>query len=150
MSKVIITRADGGISIMQLIGAAVAAEEVAKWAEVHGAPVDWAEVPDDTALPERDFRGAWAFNPRTNKISIDMDKAVEIRRDQLREDRAKLFEKLDVESLRALENGDAKKQAELAAEKQRLRDLPADPRLAAATLPDHLREVTVSVETVDQ
>jgi hypothetical protein len=57
-------------------------------------------------------------------ITINFDKAVNITKDRLRAERAPLLQKLDVDYQRADEAADAVKKAEVAAEKQRLRDLP--------------------------
>ena len=56
-------------------------------------------------------------------IKINFDKAKAITKDRLRLERAPLLQKLDVEYQRADEDADATKKAEVAAEKQRLRDI---------------------------
>ena len=56
-------------------------------------------------------------------IKINFDKAKAITKDRLRLERAPLLQKLDVEYQRADEAADATKKAEVAAEKQRLRDI---------------------------
>lgn len=150
--KVIITRSGGsGISVMHLIEGADPAEEVGKWAGIHGQPLDWTVVPDSFVLPDdREFRGAWEFDHRKKRISINLEKARDIRRDQLRAERVELFERLDIAYGRADEAGDAAAKKEVAAERQRLRDITNDPRLDAATQLEHLREVTISVTQDDQ
>jgi len=72
-------------------------------------------------------------------IFTDMTKAREIKRDQLRAERKPLLEKLDVEFMRAQEQGDQTKADEIAAKKQALRDVTADPAIDAATTPDELK-----------
>jgi hypothetical protein len=52
--------------------------------------------------------------------------------------REPLLAALDVEFMRAVERGDQAEQARMAIEKQRLRDLPNDPRLTAAKTPAEL------------
>lgn len=74
-------------------------------------------------------------------ISVDMAKARSIWRDRIREARAARLAELDVAFVRAVEAGDAARQAEIAATKQALRDAPADPRIDAATTPEALRQV---------
>lgn len=64
-------------------------------------------------------------------ISINIDKAKGIKRDQFRAARKPLLEALDVAFVRALEQGDTEAQASIAAQKQALRDvtkvaLPSD------------------------
>jgi protein-tyrosine-phosphatase len=56
-------------------------------------------------------------------IKFNVDKAKEIQKDQMRAARKPLLEKLDVDYIVALERGDTAKVAEVAAEKQALRDV---------------------------
>lgn len=56
-------------------------------------------------------------------IKINLDKAKEIKKDMLRVDRKPLLEALDVQMMRAIEEGDSFKQAEIAEKKQALRDI---------------------------
>lgn len=74
-------------------------------------------------------------------IKINMTKAVEIKKDIIRAERAPILDSLDVEFMRAVEAGDAKKQAEIAAKKQALRDATKDPAIAAAKTPEELKAV---------
>jgi len=78
-------------------------------------------------------------------ITVDMTKAREIKRDQLRAERKPLLEQLDVEFMRAQEAGDTQKQALISDKKQSLRDVTADPAIDAATTPDELKAVRPSV-----
>jgi fibronectin type 3 domain-containing protein len=78
-------------------------------------------------------------------IKINMTKAREIKRDQLRAERKPLLEQLDVEFMRAQEQGDQAKADEIAAKKQALRDVTADPAIDAATTPDELKAVRPDV-----
>lgn len=66
-------------------------------------------------------------------IKINMDKAREIRKDQLRAIRAPLLADLDVKFMRAIESQDTELQAQIAAQKQELRDVTKDPAIAEAT-----------------
>jgi len=74
-------------------------------------------------------------------ITVNMDKAREIKKDQIREARKPMLESLDVAYMRAVETGDTTQQAQIAAEKQVLRDATADPAIAAATTPEELAAV---------
>jgi len=76
-------------------------------------------------------------------ITVDMNKAREIKRDQLRAERKPILEALDVAYMRAQEAGDTAKQDAIAADKQALRDATADPAIDAATTPDELKAVTL-------
>lgn len=78
-------------------------------------------------------------------ISIDMDKAREIHRENIRRDRAPLMAALDVAYQRADEAGDSAAKADVVARKKVLRDLPADPRIDAAQTADDLLSVAIPV-----
>lgn len=56
-------------------------------------------------------------------IKVNIEKAQDITKDRLRAERTPLLAALDVDYLRATEQGDAARQATIAAEKQRLRDV---------------------------
>lgn len=117
---------------------------VAKWAETEDAfvarirdkdvPADATDVQivEAAAIPaDRTFRNAWKAG--VGIITHDMDKAREIHKDNLRRMRAPRLAALDVAYQRADESGDIAEKQRIAAEKQKLRDVTADPRIAAAT-----------------
>lgn len=93
-----------------------------------------AEVPTDRA-----FRAAWRDGGKS--IDIDMDHAREITRDRLRKERTPLLADLDIQALRAMEVGDKGKLAEVAAEKQRLRDITTHADLELAQTPEALKMI---------
>ena len=68
-----------------------------------------------------------------------MTKAVEIKKEMVRQERAPLLAQLDVEFMRAVEAGDTAKQAEIATKKQALRDATKDPIILNATTPEELK-----------
>ena len=74
-------------------------------------------------------------------ITVNMTKAVEIKKDMIRAERDPKLAALDVEFMRAVEAGDTAKQAEISTKKQALRDATDDPAIAAATTPDELKAV---------
>lgn len=74
-------------------------------------------------------------------ITVNMDKAREIKKDMIRAERAPMLEALDVAFMRAVESGDTTQQAQIAAEKQALRDATDDPAIAAASTPEELAAV---------
>jgi len=74
-------------------------------------------------------------------ITVNMTKAVEIKKDMIRAEREPKLAALDVEFMRAVEAGDTAKQAEISTKKQALRDATDDPAIAAATTPDELKAV---------
>lgn len=74
-------------------------------------------------------------------ITVNMDKAREIKKDMIRAERKPKLEALDVEFMRAVEQDDTDAQATIAAKKQALRDATDDPAIANATTPDELKAV---------
>ena len=88
------------------------------------------------------FRNAWdADFDNYSGVFVDMDKARVIAEDMIREERAKAFEILDVEYMRASESQDTEKMAEIVAVKQVLRDLPASPAIQEAKTPEELKQL---------
>lgn len=73
------------------------------------------------------------------RITINMQKAVEIKKDLIRAERAPILAALDIEMMRAIESGDTAKQAEIGAKKQALRDATTDPAVVNATTPEELK-----------
>jgi hypothetical protein len=100
---------------------------------------------DESLLPsDRHFRNAWTDDLDTNTVDIDINKAKEIQKDVLRQLRAPKLTALDVEVMKAIEQGNNDKVAELAAVKQQLRDvtklaLPNDVEELKAFIPDCLK-----------
>lgn len=72
-------------------------------------------------------------------IVVNMQKAKEIKKEMIRVQRKPMLEELDVQMLRAIEQGDTVKQTEIAAKKQALRDATADSCIANAKTPDELK-----------
>ena len=140
----ILHRADGGVSILRPIDGEDIAEEIAKWEA--SAPPEWlpatsiqaeeADIPGD-----RTWRDAWAM--QGGKIDVAIDKAKEVQKARLRAEREPKLAALDVQYMRAIEAKDNKLAAEIAAKKQALRDITADPRIAAATTTQELAAVTL-------
>ena len=93
--------------------------------------VDWADVPQD-----RTFRNAWLVD-----LTVDMTKAREIHRDRLRAMRVPLLQALDTEYLRADERADLIAKQTIAAKKQALREVTADPAIDSAKSPDELKRM---------
>jgi len=75
-------------------------------------------------------------------IVVNMQKALEIKKDLVRRERAPLLAALDIEMMRALESGDTAKQEEIKQKKQALRDATTDPVLTQATTPEELKAAT--------
>jgi chromosome condensin MukBEF ATPase and DNA-binding subunit MukB len=74
-------------------------------------------------------------------ITINMNKAIDVSKDRIRAKRASVLEALDVQYIRALEANLKTKAKEIAAEKQRLRDLTNDEALNTAHNVDQLKAV---------
>lgn len=102
-----------------------------------------AEVPTD-----RSFRAAWRDSGKS--IDIDMDHAKAITRDRLRKERAPLLADLDVQAIRAVETDDKAKLLEVAAEKQRLRDITALPGIEAAATPEELKAISAEASNTER
>lgn len=105
---------------------------------INGQLVDGSLAPKD-----RTFRDAWQLEG--DAITVDMDKAREIHLDRLRTERKPLLEALDVKYQRADEVGDADAKADVVAQKQALRGITDDARIADASTPDELNALTLDV-----
>lgn len=97
-----------------------------------------ADVPSD-----RTYRDAWKRGVGPQKIDHDMVKAREIHRNHMRRARAPLMEALDVEVMRKVEAGQPV--GPLAAQKQALRDVTADPAIDNAQDVASLKQVWPAV-----
>ena len=99
----------------------------------------------DTAsltLPtDRTFRNAWVFGD-ADVVEVDMPKAQEIFKDNLRRERQPLLAALDVEYMKAMERGEDT--TAIVAQKVALRDITADARIASATTPEQLGAMDVA------
>lgn len=94
---------------------------------------------DYTVTGYRQFREAWQVDTDTAVISVNLEKAKEIWRDKIRQDRKDKLAALDTAYMRALEAGSDTTQ--IVADKQVLRDAPSHPDIAAATTVEELVEV---------
>lgn len=158
---VAVTRVDGGVTVMRVVTTEYQADDTPRWtvdptpAYIDGlivkhnwqgpqAPVSWRLVPNDYVDETTDsgFRDAWR-DGGTARPEVRMDRARDIHRDRLRAMRAERFAVLDAEYLQADERGDPSAKREIAQEKQRWRDAPADPRIEAADTVADLVAVTL-------
>lgn len=101
--------------------------------------IGWARVTPESLPVDRTFRGAWGHDGAN--IFVDMERAREIYRSRVRQDRAPKLAKLDVEYQRADERGDAQSKLDIASQKQKLRDAPSDVRITAASTPEELNAI---------
>ena len=79
--------------------------------------INLADIPND-----REFRDAWVIGDKT--VNIEVTRARDCIRNKLRELRTPIFQKLDEEFMRAVEDNDTASIATIKAKKQALRDLP--------------------------
>ena len=93
-----------------------------------------------TVPTDRTFQGAWQYNG--NAVEIDMSKARDIHKDNLRAERAPRLEALDVDYMKALEAGSGAE--EIAAKKKTLRDITADAKIANAADADALKALDLA------
>jgi len=93
-----------------------------------------------TVPADRTFRAAWQFNG--DAIEVDMGAARDIQKDKLRAERKPRLDALDVDFMQALETGASTTQ--IAADKQALRDITDDARIAAASTPDALKALDLA------
>ena len=149
-TAIAITFANGSLGIMRFVtndyrgiqreatSEAIAAE-IAKSA-FDSPPVSWRLIANEAEIPaDRRFRNAW--RDTAGKLAVAMPLAREIHREYLRALRAPKLAALDTEYMRADEAGDAAAKARIAAQKQALRDVTADPAIEAAKTPEALAAV---------
>lgn len=145
MRKIIYTRSDGGVSVVNLPSEATD-EDFAKELEMVKAerqPADTPVIVEDPRPASRYFRNAWGRNG--NRIAVDMSRARAIKTDHIRVERAKVLPPngmgaLDVELRDAMLDGNAFEIARLRTVIQQWRDLPAtiQPDLEAISTPEAL------------
>ena len=81
-------------------------------------------IMNKTDLPtDYTYFSAWTYNEETNQLGIDILKAKEQQKNNIRMVRKLLLEKEDVIFMRSLENGDTAEQQASVARKQVLRDM---------------------------
>ena len=114
------------------------------------AGATFTEMPPGWEPPaDREFRNAWRGRPTAESVAhveeptihVDMPHARQIWRDKLRRKRIAKLTALDAEYMRADEASDQQEKRRIAAKKQALRDLPADPDIEAAKTPEALKAV---------
>ena len=98
--------------------------------------IDKADIPAD-----RSYRNAW--RDRGDGVEHDMTHAREMHKDKLRRERGPKLDALDVEYQRADEQGNNQLKQQIAQQKQALRDITKDPRIAAAQTIDELKQIVI-------
>ncbi len=138
MKRIIYTQADGSVAVVTpVINTHPVRENITEDDALHRA---WDRLPPDAVDPQvidesliptdRTFRDAWKVV--AGGVDHDMTKAREIHKARLRVMRVPKLAQLDTEYMRADEDGDAAKKAEIVSKKQALRDVTAHPDIAAA------------------
>lgn len=97
------------------------------------------EVDEDHIPVDLTFREAWVL--KDAKPTVDMQRARDVQRARLREQRAPLLAGLDVEWSRAMAKGDARAAQEIETKRQTLRDVTTDPAIDAAQTPAALKAI---------
>jgi len=132
MSKVIIYEGSDGLAVVS----------PASHLDIHKVAADLVplntefKVIDDSQLPDYpEFWGAWTID-----CKIDIKKAKEIWRNKMRVVRNARLKELDIEWMRAMENGESKVAASIAAKKQMLRDITEREDLKKLRTIDKIKE----------
>jgi hypothetical protein len=103
--------------------------------------VEYAIVPTTKIPNDRYFRAAWVLVGAD--IAIDMPRAREIHRTNIRLARDPKLATLDIEFQRCLEYGEDT--SAIVAQKEALRDAPQDPAIDTAATPEELKAVWPAV-----
>jgi hypothetical protein len=90
---------------------------------------------------DRSFRAAWTDEAPGEQLDVDMPKAQVIHMDAIRTDRNKKLQALDLDYTKASEAGNTTLMADVATQKQVLRDLPTTFDLSGATNANELKSL---------
>ena len=101
------------------------------------------KIMDEHELPSDDYMYFEAWKLIENDIQVDIEKAKDIHRKNLRQQRIERFTALDIQFMRAIEENDIVAQQEIAAKKQKLRNIPSHTAISNATNTIQLRELTL-------
>jgi len=103
--------------------------------------LSWRVIPERDVPTDRDYRDA--CEDVSGKIVHNMAKARECCRNLLRHERAGKWPELDGKWMRAAGQGKKAEQDAAEAERQKWRDVPADPRIDAAQSVAELKQIKV-------
>jgi hypothetical protein len=144
--RIIYSRPDGGLSVMQPVRNTMGEAEDITDAEIEQRAFD--RLPADAIDPhfvseaevptDRSYRDSWEADGAT-KIKHNMPKARDIHRDKMRAVRLPKLAVLDIDYQRADETGDTALKTEITSQKQALRDVTAVPEIEAAADIDDLK-----------
>jgi hypothetical protein len=119
-----------GVAIIIPVDQSMSIEDIAKKDVPLGLPF---KILNSLEI-NRDYRSAYEFDLESG-IIINISKAKAIQLDKFREARKPKLEALDIAFMKAVEQSDTAKQAEISSQKQALRDVTKTP------LPDTLPEI---------
>lgn len=108
------------------------------YVNINGQVYDTSNV---SVPKDRTFRDAWAIDK--DVIEVDMTQAREIQKNVIRSARESVFKELDAKFMKALETGDTKAVADIAAKKEALRAAPASAKIKNAKTPEELMKCTL-------
>lgn len=77
-------------------------------------------------------------------IIINIEKAKEIKKNSIRQERLPLLSELDIEFMKAVELGDIQKQQEIATKKQELRDITKHEAISNASTVEELKQLNLN------
>lgn len=121
MKTFIISRKDGGVSVMRIYSENTVEEEIQKWhADDQANVASTLQTTEDKILPQDEFRDSWTLQGAD--IVYDLEKARTLQLDRIRIERQPLLAALDVQYQMADEKGDDAQKKTIAAQKQALRD----------------------------
>jgi len=137
--KYLIKKKDGSVAIMTtVLDETNPSDEIMKWETKQRLSVESFRPLDESEIPQdRYFRNAWTH--LEDKINVDMDRCREIHKDKLREIRQPILEALDLEYMKALEEGDEMKKEGVVTRKQLLRDVTIAPEIMNYKTPEELK-----------
>ncbi len=122
MRTFIISRKDGGVSVMQIFTDNTVEEEILKWhPDDQDNVASTLETTEDKIPAQDEFRNSWTL--QGTDITYDLEKARNIQLDLIRIARAPKLAALDVQYQIADEQGDDAQKKVIAAQKQELRDI---------------------------
>jgi hypothetical protein len=81
-------------------------------------------------------------------ITINLEKAIKIWQNNIRINRVRMLEALDIMFLKAVEKNDILEQKKIADKKQKLRDATEDPRIYKVSSPEELKHIDPLSEIV--
>jgi hypothetical protein len=140
LQRILITNDSGGCSVVvPAPNTGLTLEQLVAKVVPPGAAYSIVGVGDVPA--DRTYRNAWRHDTANLSVGVDMPAAREIHKNYMRAARTPRLADLDVQYSRADEANNPALKAQIAAKKQQLRDVTADPGLAAAQTPTDLKAV---------